>query len=892
MSLPRPEHPRPDFMRQPWLNLNGEWHFRFDPQWEGEQRQWHLTGAVSRSGARITVPFPWESRLSGQGRADFKGVGWYEREIAVPADWDALDPVLHFGAVDWQVRVWLDGRLVAERANGYLPFACDLAGRVAAGETARLTVRACDVADAATLVGKQVPRWYTPSSGIWQTVWLEGRARNSLQAIRLAPDVEAGQARACVSLAVKDPGAFSLRLSSPEERFAPVSVPLELEAGAHARKVSLSIPHARLWSPDDPYLYNVRAELTPAGRDAGDAVTTYFGMRKISRAPYGTNPYECLWLNDEPIYLRGALDQAFHPDGLYAYPSDAAIRRDVALARELGLNLLRCHVKINDPRYYYWADQLGVIIHYDMPSPDLDSPSMRRICADTIRGMIARDFNHPSIMLWVLFNETWGLTRQRTAEGQAWVRSMYRLARALDPTRLVEDNSPCHYDHVATDVNSWHFYVNDYERARAHVQSVVDQTFPGSAFNYVGGHVQGAEPLMNSEYGGISAAMGDMDISWCFKYLTTELRRHAQICGYVYTELTDVEWEHNGFVKYDRSRKGFGYEDFVPGMTVADLNAPHFAGLDCPPCQTVAPGAVFAAPLFVSAWGASLERAAVEWEVQLTDRTGRTATVASGSRPVRPVRFGVAVSPEPLSFNVGSREGLATVALRLMDASGTCRHRNYVNLEIAQGTSARVVKAEQGVLVRFAPHTYRRSGWPLPVVAPNGSKVAGQGSGFLEYAIDIPSSVALDELTRVDFICELGARAFLTEKLSWPPRHGRQHTPQTMEKPFPSAVDVGMAGIKVAAVALPDDPADARGVLSHYRGHEPGSYGYLHTCTVQGADLQAVLARVDARRLTLRLDSAAARGFSLYGEQAGRYPVDPTLVFRQARNPNNPNGER
>ena len=885
MSLPHPEHPRPDFMRQPWLNLNGEWHFRFDPRWEGEQRQWYRTGAVSRSGACIVVPFPWESRLSGQGRADFRGVGWYEREIAVPADWAGLDPVLHFGAVDWQARVWINGRLVAENAHGYLPFACNLAGRVAPGETARLTVRACDVADAATLVGKQAPRWYTCSSGNWQTVWLEGRPRNSLAAVRLAPDVDAGLAWAHVSFALQAAGTFTLRLSSPDGRFAPVSVPLGLDAGAHERRIALPIPDARLWSPTDPYLYDVRAELTPAGRDAGDVVATYFGMRKIAKGAYGTNPGECIWLNDEPIYLRGALDQAFHPDGLHAYPSDAAIRQDIALARELGLNMLRCHIKINHPRYYYWADRLGLIIHYDMPSPALDAPSMRRICADTIRGMIARDFNHPSIMLWVLFNETWGLTNHDAAEGQAWVRSLYRLARALDPTRLVEDNSPCHYDHVETDVNSWHFYVNDYARARAHVQSVVDQTFPGSAFNYVGaGNVQGAEPLMNSEYGGISAAMGDMDISWCFKYLTTELRRHARICGYVYTELTDVEWEHNGFVKYDRSRKGFGYEDFVPDMTVADLNAPHFVGLDCPPCQTLVPGAVFAAPLFVSAWGPPLERAAVKWEVQLTDRMGRTAPVTAGTRPVRPVRFDVAVDPEPLSFRVGSREGLATVALRLVDETGACLHRNYVNLEIAQGPAARASPTEQGVLVRFAPHTYRRSGWPLPVVAPNGSKVAGQGAGFLEYAIDIPPSVALDQLTRVDFICELGARASMTEKLSWPPRHGRQPTPQTMEKRFPAVVDVRMAGIKVAAVALPDDPADARGVLSHYYGHEPGSYGYLHTCTVQGPELQAVMARVNARRLTLRLDSAAARGFSLYGERAGRYPVDPVLVFRQDRN--------
>ncbi len=883
MTIPRPEHPRPDFRRDPWVNLNGEWHFKFDDHLVGEGLRWYQTGTVSHSGSTIVVPFPWESRLSGQGRTEFKGAGWYERDITVPAEWKDLDPILHFGAVDWEARVWVNGQLVAEHANGYLPFACNLRDVATPGETVRLTVRAFDIADASTLVGKQVPRWYTHSSGIWQTVWLEGRHASHIRALPVVPDPEHG--RACVRATVTGPPGRRVRLefSSPQDLFETVAWEEVLDQDTVTPEVEIALPHARLWTPDDPFLHAVVGTLHIEGLGEVDRVSTYFGMRSFGRAKWEAHPFECLMLNGKPIYLRGVLDQAFSPDGLYTYPSDQVIRRDLELAKAAGFNLLRCHIKINEPRYYYWADKLGMLIHYDMPSPDLDSPRMRRICEETVPAMIRRDFNHPSIMLWILFNETWGLANQQTPEGQAWLRRLVRRTRALDRTRLVEDNSPCHYDHVETDVNSWHFYINDYARARTHVQQVVDKTFPGSAFNYIGaGNVQGSEPLMNSEYGGISAAMGDMDISWCFKYLTTDMRRHAKICGYVYTELTDIEWEHNGFYKYDRTRKIFGYDAFVEGMSVADLNAPLFAGLDAPPCQTLAPGSVFAAPVFVSSWSDALIPAVLHWQVTLVDRLGATHAGPRGRFEIVPQQYGVVTLPEPLTFDVGAVEGLATVALCLQDTAGHCLHRNYVNLEVSQGASPRVEATPQGTLVRFRPADFTHCSWPIPGTAADGSKTGGHGPGTLDYAVQIPDSVAVDRLSRLELKLELGARAHMGEKLSWPPRHWRQHTPQTMEKRFPVQVDVYLGEIKVRRLHLEDDPADARGVLSHHYGFEPGSYGYLQSIVVTGTELQDVVRNLSERRLPIRLDSRSAgslRGFSVYGETAGRYPVDPTLIF-------------
>ncbi|MDE0672898.1 MAG: hypothetical protein OXH72_14270 [Caldilineaceae bacterium] len=881
MTIPRPEHPRPDFRREAWLNLNGTWHFSFDAMAYGEQLRWHQTGTVSRSGAAITVPFPWESRLSGQGRTDYKGAGWYEREVTIPAEWTGLEPVLRFGAVDWSARVWVDGRLVAENNNGFLPFEANLAGLAAPGETVRVTVRAYDIADAATLVGKQVPRWYTHSSGIWQTVWLEGRPAAHVQSVRFSPDIRNGQARAEVRIAAPKGTELELVLSSSKGLFESLSLPVTGEGNVSSHNLVLDIPDARLWSPDDPFLHDVDVALTSAD-GAADVVHTYFGMREIGRGKHGDNEYEYIHLNGDPIYLAGALDQAFHPDGLYTYPSDDVIRGDMELARAMGLNMLRCHIKINDPRYYYWADRLGVIIHYDMPSPDLDSPAMRRICEETVAGMIERDFNHPSIMLWVIFNETWGLSKLDTKDGQEWVRSIVNEARTLDPTRLVEDNSPCNYDHVETDVNSWHFYINDWAAARAHVQNVVDRTHPGSDFNYIGeGNVQDTQPLMNSEYGGISAAMGDMDISWCFKYLTTDLRRHDKICGYVYTELTDIEWEHNGFAKYDRSGKVFGYDSLVPDMSVADLNAPLFAGLDCPPCQTVRPRGNFAAWGFVSNWGPELAQAALEWEAVFTDSLGYTRTWASGTMSVEPRRFGVVSSPEPVSFSAPDTTGLLTVILRLCDPDGNVLHRNYVNAEVWDGDGGAEPRTlDERLRVTWDPLDYVQASWPVASRGDAGGKLAGNGPGSVSYRIRLPST--LSAINGLEFLCEVGSRASGMEKLSWPPRNWRSHTPQTMQdRQFPATVDVYLQDVKVDTWELPDDPADARGVLSHHRGVEPGSHGYLQRVSLRGERLADLNFEPGTSDLALRLDSTgngSPRGFSVYGARVGAWPLGPTIL--------------
>ncbi|NJN83320.1 MAG: hypothetical protein HC802_14250 [Caldilineaceae bacterium] len=275
-DIPRPEYPRPNLRRPLWLNLNGEWRFAFDPGLIGEQSDWYrpshsaegqpVPAAKQRGKAknlRITVPFPWESKLSGVERPDYKGAAWYEREFTAPTDWTGMTPFLNFGAIDWHARVWINGRFAAENDNGYLPFSIDLRPFVQPGETATVTVRAYDIADATTLVGKQVPRWYTCSSGIWQTVWLEGRAATHIVNVRVEPRVAEGQAAMRFILHVDAPGDYQLRVAALENGFEPVERELALAPGKTSVDLIVAIPEPQLWSPETPYLYEFTAELTP-----------------------------------------------------------------------------------------------------------------------------------------------------------------------------------------------------------------------------------------------------------------------------------------------------------------------------------------------------------------------------------------------------------------------------------------------------------------------------------------------------------------------------------------------------------------------------------------------------------------------------------------------------
>jgi len=896
-GIPWPEHPRPDFKRSPWVNLNGPWQFEFDPNDVGEKEKWFVPGTHEFT-RTITVPFPWESKLSGIGDTEYKGVAWYAREITLPTgeDWERKGRkiALIIGACDWEAKVWVNGQPAAEHVGGYTPFDVDLSQFAKPGEKATIVVRAVDHTDAQQPTGKQI-NWYTRTSGIWQTVYLEPRGSRYVESVRAVPDVESGTVRfSIVCPGVSGGGRLVVR--SPDDAFDPVELGLT-ESGGDAmgkpRTATIKLKAPKPWTPDSPILYPVIFEVSDVSNGLMDRVESYFGLREIGVADAPGRDYQYICLNGKPIYLRGALHQSFHPDGIYQYPDDATMRSDYELCNRIGINFLRIHIKAPIPRELYWADRLGVLIMQDMPNYWVHSQQAMDWYEQMLREVIERDFNHPAIFSWCDFNETWGIGHEKyDADRQRWVEQMYHLTKAIDPTRLVEDNSPCRYDHVITDINSWHFYINDYAKARRHIREVVDKTHPGSTFNYIGGRRQANAPLMNSEYGGISAGLGDQDISWCFKYLTNELRSHDKICGYIYTELSDIEWEHNGLANYDRSAKEYGYEFWHPGFALADINNPDFVVIDAPPCLDLEPGESRELPIKISHWSDRQAKALqLRWRVDWLDRFGERTEGRWQSQAAEWKPFAVVGQPA-IRVTVDAQAGRAVGALlvELLDGKAILA-RNYVNTLVDRASPRVEVLDEKRVALRFDPADLAGWKWP-PDQKPQfdgiaAGKLCARGAGYVEYRLQLPADVEPDDLDAVELMAELSAKAG-DEKLAWPARKKPVDYPQTDVKKWPTDVRIRINGIEVHRQTLDDDPADARGMLSHLRQHHPGSYGWLVRAGAAGTPARKIAAAMGPdRRLVIRFevpaDAEHRGGLAIFGDGLGRYPVAPTCILRFER---------
>ncbi|HSW45969.1 MAG TPA: glycoside hydrolase family 2 TIM barrel-domain containing protein [Phycisphaerae bacterium] len=885
---PWAEHPRPDFERAPWVNLNGPWSFAFDPDDAGEKAGWFKRRPGEFEG-RIIVPFPWESRLSGVCKPEYKGVAWYAREVTLPdgEGWDGRNVWLIVGACDFEAKIWVNGEPACEHEGGYLPFEFNLSGFGKPGETVTVVIRVVDRTDWEQPIGKQVDRWYTRTSGIWQTVYLEPRSATFIDAFRAETRVGSGTVSYKVTINKPAP-AHTVVAVSPDGRFEPAGSSFVHQETTSQVLVKVREPKA--WTPDSPVLYPIVLKLTdPTGKTI-DEINGYFGLREISvgKAPGGK--FNHIQLNGKPIYLLGALHQSFHPDGIYQYPDDAAVRLDYELSKRLGLNFLRIHIKIPTPRELYWADKLGILIMQDMPSFWRYTEQSRQWWQEMTAKAIARDFNHPSVFSWALFNESWGLDDGQYSKGlyspdrQAWVAKMYWWARKLDPTRLIEDNSPCHYDHVVTDINSWHFYINDYARARDHIAEVVEKTYPGSGFNYAKGYTQGDAPLINSEYGGIGARAGDQDVSWCFKYLTNELRKYAKIGGYVYTELSDIEYEHNGFVNYDRSPKEFGYDFWFPGMTVADLNNPDFVVIDAPPVIELALKQDRQVPVRISHWSdRETKDLQLRWRLDWLDRFGRRYEGQRQQQPAQWRQYDVVEQP---AIHVAADHPSGTVGgllVELVDGERVLA-RNYVNVLVKSEPAACIEAIDANVLdCRVRPTDY--AAWtfdgPLPMdEGVAGQKVAGRGTGAVEYHVRLPANIAFEKLRGMKVLAELAGCAG-EAKLDWPARRNDMDYPQTDARKWPTDVRLTLNGHEAARVTLADDPADAAGVLSHHRGHQ-GAHGQLVQVDVPEDVLKQLRTELTNDcvlrvRWEVPTDAAHVGGLSVYGEQLGAYPVLPTV---------------
>ena len=905
-AIPLPEHPRPDFERDDWVNLNGTWRFAYDRDNTGERAGWirgDLPGAH-----RILVPFSWGAPLSGV--PDSADIGWYARTITIPAAWRGRRIFLVFGACDWHTTAWLDGARLGEHQGGYTPFSFELTSGAHPGAPQRLAVRVDDRPHPFKLEGKQ---GYGRARGMWQTVYLEARGSAPLDAVHFTPKADLAGVGVDVRLLEPAPRDLTVRLAFTNREGRPV-VTGRIPRGARTVHLDVALAGARRWSLEDPFLHEVTVT---AGADGlvEDRVRSYFGMRTISVVDLPGTTYRYVAINGTPVFLQLALDQGYHPEGYYTFPTDSVLREEILRARQIGLNGLREHVKIEAPRKLYWADRLGLLIMADVPNwwGPPDSAAFREH-AVALHGMIDRDYNHPAIFSWVLFNETWGLlTREGDRsrylpETERRVASLYREARAFDSTRLVEDNSVCcGRGHTETDLNSWHEYLPGW-RWQAYLDRVNDSTFPGSSWNFEAPWKQARQPMLNSEFGnvwGYEGSTGDVDWSWDYHRAIEAFRRHPALAGWLYTEHHDVINEWNGYWRFDRTPKETGLGDLVPGMSLRDLHSPLYLAVGDPELsRTVRAGERVDVPLyasFLTGTGALGDSLTIHAELRGWNALGEERSYGTTTRSVeyRPWLVGRLA---PLEVTMPGEPAVAVLRVRLEDAAGTVLHRNFATFVVeAPGPDTATLADGRRVRVARVPAAAVQDGhWSLKQWTVLGDrKLDGAGSGFFEYHIPWPAGLDPRAVAEATFLVEASAKrlngkdrdttaADNGDYMRGGGFHDRSRNPNsypmTSATRFPSAVTVRVNGTPAGRWELPDDPADSRGVLSWHAqphdGHlyEAGSYGRLLRVPVPA---EAVLAasRTGAMVVRLEVDDALPGGIAIYGARFGRYPLDPTVLF-------------
>ena len=430
-----PEYPRPQMVRAEWANLNGVWGYAIRPLDQGPPQQWD---------GQILVPFPIESALSGVMKPlDEKSRLWYRRNFDVPTTWSGRRVLLHFDASDWETTVWVNGRELGRHCGGYDAFSFDVTDAIHSQGPQELLVAVFDPTDAGPQPrGKQVRRpegiWYTSCSGLWQTVWMEPVAATSLSDLVLTPDLDHSAMRLSASVRGSIGGCtIDATALDGNAQIAHASTDA-------AGELVLPIAQPKPWSPDKPFLYGLRVTLR-RGDQVLDTVNSYFGMRKISLGKDARSRTR-MFLNNTFVFQRGPLDQGYWPDGLYTAPTDEALRYDIEMTRQLGFNMTRKHIKVESERWYYWCDKLGLLVWQDMVSGNNNTEEGKRRFEIELRRMIKGRRNHPSIVMWEVFNEGWG---------QFDTEHLTALVKHLDPTRLV-DNATGGADKGAGDVVDVH----------------------------------------------------------------------------------------------------------------------------------------------------------------------------------------------------------------------------------------------------------------------------------------------------------------------------------------------------------------------------------------------------------------------------------------------------
>lgn len=586
--LPRPEYPRPQFVRDNWLCLNGEWQFEIDSANTGLARGLREKPALDD---RITVPFCPESTLSGIGHVDFMEAVWYRREIAVPAEWAAFPRLrLHFQACDYDATVWVNGQEVVRHRGGFTPFWAEIGGLVKAGETATVVVRARDRnRTEAQPGGKQSVGFanagchYTRTTGIWQTVWLEPLPATSFERPRITPDLAHRRFRLELPLSGD---ATGLRVEAVLRDAEGVEVSrASIAADADfTPSLDLDVPPDRLhlWGPGDGYLYGVELRLVAPDGAVVDAARSYAGMRSVSFRG------KAVLVNGKPVFQRQVLDQGYYPDGIMTAPSDEALVRDIELSMAAGFNAARLHQKVFEERFLYHADRLGYLVWGEFGDwgvrenvercPPLRHQPFAALMAQW-SDVVARDYSHPSIIGWCPLNETWRDISDEYEALDDMTRGLYAATKNADRSRPVLDASGYSHRQPFADIYDCHDYDQNPETFRARHDALREgKPYVNKSWNandpakerdwslpYAG------QPYFVSEFGGIRWAPAEENSSQSWGYgnapktideymarfegLTAALLDNPDMFGYCYTQLTDVFQEQNGIYMFDRTEK-------------------------------------------------------------------------------------------------------------------------------------------------------------------------------------------------------------------------------------------------------------------------------------------------------------------------------------------------
>lgn len=583
-KMPRPEYPRPQFEREDWVNLNGEWSYVFDFVGSGLEHGYPDSQGFKD---RIIVPFCPESELSGVGYTDFINNIWYQRDIQMPSAWTGRQIMLNFGAVYYNSEIYIDGKLAGRHFGGSTSFGIDVTKFIADGEKHSLVVHAhSDTRSLKQPAGKQNIRlnqfecMYTRTTGIWQTVWMEPIDRKGMERVLVITDIDQKQIVIRPKFFTEEGGTLTVTLRDGKTTVTRQTVP-----ATNYSTVILNVKAPKLWSPENPHLYDLTYEVKDKDGKTIDMISSYVGMRKIHIE--GNRIY----LNNKPFYQRLVLDQGFYPDGIWTAPSDEALRHDIELSMAAGFNGARLHQKVFEERFHYWADRLGYITWGEAASwgMDCNDPEVARNFLAEWSEEIVRDRNHPSIVTWTPMNEQFWSDR---VQFPRFVTDVYDITKELDPTRPVNDVSGG--THIKTDMWTAHHYEQNPQILKSIVydgehwfdtpHDPIDVYRTNTGFNRPTDfnrydfprYTEPTMPYLLDEFGGIKWAKGqeqeynDTNKSWGYGEPPHTLEEFyarlegqvdmlmsiaENVWGYCFTQLTDVEQEQNGIYFYDRSAK-------------------------------------------------------------------------------------------------------------------------------------------------------------------------------------------------------------------------------------------------------------------------------------------------------------------------------------------------